>query len=403
MNIIKKEFLFFSISILLVASVYITTRTNPSTPYTYFVQLAKQLIMGKVHLDSNISWLNELVPGSGNRWFVVYPPMPAIVCIPFILFNFGDQTIISIIFAILNFILLYMVTRRLYQRKIGLFQSLAFVLGTNHWYLATEGSAWYFSHIIAIFFLLIAFLCLNIKQNKNSLIATYKTIYWLLGGLSLGAAYWSRLPTILALPFFIYLAVITSKYNYAKILQKIGLFLAGCGFFICLNFTYNYIRFGTIWDVAYNLIPGVLEEPWYSQGIFSLSYLPRNIQFLIAKMPLGYEKIPFVKPSVEGMALWLTSPFFLLLPFVNWKKKWTFVLLLSGALMIIPGLLHGTVGFSQFGYRFGLEGSLLWLIAMGTVLERRLVNIVFYLLILGAILTNFWGIYFIRFLDVWGW
>jgi len=404
MNVLKKEKIIFILSLILVSVIYFLTQINPQTSYTYFILLAKQLIQGKIYLDTNPSWLNELIPAVSGKWYVVYPPMPAIAAIPFIKLGVTSQTLISLVFGIVNYVLLYCVLHRLYKWKLALGLALAFILGTNHWYLATEGSAWYISHIIAITFILTAFLLLKIRQKNDQLITTDKMIYWFLSGLSIGAAYWSRLPDILILPFFIFLTLNKTKQiklNNIFLWQKLGLLFIGVVIFVSLNFVYNYLRFGTFLDVGYTKIPGVLQERWYTSGIFSFSYLPRNIRFILAKFPSSFNQFPFVKPSLEGMAIWLTSPFLLLTLFVNWRKKWVLALVFSGIAMITPGLLHGTVGFSQFGYRFALEGSLCFLISLGTIKNKKILQILLPILIVISIGINFWGIYFIRYLHIW--
>jgi len=400
----QKEKIVFIFSLLLVGVVYFLTQIKPQTSYNYFILLAKQLMQGKIYLDTNPSWLNELIPAASGKWYVVYPPMPAIIAVPFIKFGIESQTLISLVFGVLNFIILYWVLHRLYKWKLALGLTLAFILGTNHWYLATEGSAWYISHITAITFILIAFLLLKIRQKNDQLITTNKMTLWFLSGLTIGAAYWSRLPDILILPFFIFLTLNKTKQIKLKnifLWQKLALLLIGVVIFVTLNFIYNYLRFNTFSDVGYTKIPGVLQERWYTSGIFSLSYLPRNIRFILTKFPPSFSQFPFAKPSLEGMAIWLTSPFLLLTLFVNWRKKWVLALIFSGIAMIIPGFLHGTVGFSQFGYRFALEGSLCFLISLGTIKNKKILQILLPILIILSIGINFWGIYFIRYLHIW--
>ena len=42
---------------------------------------------------------------------------------------------------------------------------------------------------------------------------------------------------------------------------------AGVGVFVAANMAYNWARFDSLTNVAYQSIPGVLQEPWYSKGI----------------------------------------------------------------------------------------------------------------------------------------
>ncbi|MCV4933129.1 hypothetical protein OFC23_32155, partial [Escherichia coli] len=47
--------------------------------------------------------------------------------------------------------------------------------------------------------------------------------------------------------------------------------------------SYNYARFGSFLDFGYSRIPGVLAEPWYNHGIFSIYYIPRQIWEMLFK------------------------------------------------------------------------------------------------------------------------
>src|SRR5258706_7312519 len=54
-----------------------------TTPYNYFIRLADSFLQGKYYLDTNPSWLNELVPIMAGKFSVVYPPAPALIFISF--------------------------------------------------------------------------------------------------------------------------------------------------------------------------------------------------------------------------------------------------------------------------------------------------------------------------------
>ena len=140
--------------------------------------------------------------------------------------------------------------------------TLLFGFGTIHWYIASVGSAWYFAHITSFLFLTLAIYETFTKRRP------------FLIGLLLGASYWSRLPTILSLPFFLIMLSDNEwlkksnnpsslRINFIPLL-KLGL---GVGIFVILNFAYNYLRFGTPFDIAYSI--QAKAEPWlYPKGLF---------------------------------------------------------------------------------------------------------------------------------------
>ena len=110
---------------------------------------------------------------------------------------------------------------------------------------------------------------------------------------------------------------------------------------------WNYYRFGSILNTGYELIPGVLDEPWYSHGIMHWSYMWNNFNTFL------YQK------DVTGLGLGIiwAQPYLLLLPFVfNKKNRW---LILVGISQFLLVLTHGWTGATQFDFRFLMDS--LWL------------------------------------------
>ena len=360
------------------------------THFDYFVRLADAFLHQKLYLATNPSHLNELIPLNG-KYYVVYPPMPAIAILPFVfLFGTGfNQTLFAQFIGALNGVLVYLLFRKLkYSKKIAVLLALTLALATNHWYLSSVGSAWYLGHIIAIFFLLLAFLSLFSSKI-------------FLAGLFLGAAYFSRLPIILTGLYFIFL-LYPKKGKTKESVKKISRFIGGLAIFVFLNALYNFLRFGSFFNIGYSLIPNVLKEPWYQKGIFHYSYLPKNLSFFFTKMPVISEKFPFITPSLEGMAFWLTSLVFLILISANWKKGENIFALVVFVLGIILVLTHGGVGFSQFGYRYSIDFVLLLLFPLADQLSKSL-SFIFYFLLILSISINLWGVLLINKFNLWGW
>ena len=49
------------------------------------------------------------------------------------------------------------------------------------------------------------------------------------------------------------------------------------GYLLGLYLAYNAVRFGSPLENGYSLIPGLLDKAQYSEGFFSLSYVPRQL------------------------------------------------------------------------------------------------------------------------------
>lgn len=367
---------------MLAGLIYFFSSPGP-THHNYYYLLAQAFFKGHLYLEANPVWLNELVPYNG-KFFVVYPPIPAILLA--LSLGFINQTLLSIILGGLSAALFYLLCQKLklaFQKTLWL--TILFSFGTNFWYTACIGSAWYFAHIVAVFFQLLS---LNEFWGKRRMF---------LVGLLVGASYWARLPTILTA--FYFLAMLMIEKNQVKNIIKL---CSGIGIFVLLNFAYNYYRFGTIQDIGYQLIPGVLQEPWYSRGIFHYSYIPRSLGFVLFKLPVFSSQWPYVFPSLEGMSLFLTTPAFLLLLKTNLKNKQQLILFVTIILLSLPSLAHGTVGFSQFGYRFSLDFLVFMFLLLIQVTGKKLSFLAKSLIVL-SILINCWGVVMLNFFKIARW
>ena len=380
-------FLFF----LLTFVIYYLTGEGRATPYDNFVRLADAFLNGRLYLTADVPWL-ELVLLK-DKHYVVPPPFPAILILPVVaIWGLStNQTLISIFFGSLNVSLAYLVAKTLTQnRGVQIWSTAMFGFGTIHWWVATAGGVWTFSHTISVTFLFIAILFTLNKYHP------------LLIGLSLGASYWTRLTTILSFPFFLIYTYDRwyKPFNIKNILNGINirfLFFLGSGtaIFILLNAIYNYARFETPFDASYYLIPGILEEPWYQKGIFDLTYIPRHLKVIFWGLPKLIEEFPFLLPSWHGMAIWITTPAFIYAFRAGIRNKLSLGCWLSIALIALVNFSHGTWGFTQFGYRFALDFyPFLFLLTVKGIGDE--IKWHHKILIIIGILVNFWGVLVIQ-------
>lgn len=206
-------------------------------------------------------------------------------------------------------------------------------------------------------------------------------------GAFLGATYLSRIHTILSLPFFIYFIFRKPK-NFLH-------FAIGLAPFLIFNALYNLARFNVPWDAGYTLIPGILKEPWYQLGLVHPSYIKRHLKVIFTALPIVKDTFPYVFPSLNGLAIWVTTPAFLLLlkaPFTKIEVK---LATLAAALIAVPILAHGTWGFTQFGYRFAVDFYPFLFLILIYALPNKLGKIHWILLFL-SILVNAWGVLWIN-------
>ncbi|MEK7061024.1 MAG: hypothetical protein AAB931_00705 [Patescibacteria group bacterium] len=364
--------------------VYLLSYKGEGKNYNHFVLLADSFLHGRLYLTTNPPWLNELV-NINNHFYVPFPPMPAIMLTPFV-FLFGasfPQPILSILIAALNVPLCFIVILKFFKNeKLALWISLLYAFGTIQWYHAEVGSSWYIAHIIAMFFLWLSLLELETKRR-----------FYLIG-FFISLAFLSREPAIFAL--FFPLIYLFRKFNFQNLL-KYGL---GASIGVLISVLYNYLSFGAFYNLGYWLIPNVLNEPWYRFGIVSVNYIPTHLIELFTSLPKFIPTFPYVLPSLNVMAIWFTTPAFLLILKANFNKLLERASLITAIAILFPILIHGSNGFTQFGYRFILDlyPFLLILTASGINNSPKWFVII---LIFISILINLWGVLMISFFNIW--
>lgn len=370
--------------------IYYLTK-EAGTPYNNFILLADAFLNGRLYLTENVPWM-ELV-NIGDRYYVVPPPIPAILSLPAVMIwgLSADQMLISILFGSLNVSLAYLVAKKITQNiRVQIWTTIMFAFGTIHWWVAISGSVWTFSQTVSVTFLFVAiWLTLNKKQP-------------FLIGLSLGASYWSRLTTILSLPFFLIYTYDRwyKKLDSRNLLKTVNirfLFFLGLGIalFIVLNAIYNYARFGTPFDISYYLIPNIFEEPWYQKGIFDITYIPRHLNMIFLKFPAILETYPYIVPNWNGLAIWITTPAFIYALRAGIRNKLSLGCWVSIVLIALVNFSHGSWGFTQFGYRFAVDFyPFLFLLTIKGIGDE--IKWHHKLLILIGIAVNLWGVLLIK-------
>lgn len=344
----------------------------------YFTPLANSFLHLKLDVPANPG-LNELVPHAG-KFYVVYPPAPAVVLVPFVAV-FGpdfNQRWASIILASLSVGLFFLLVSRFTKKRwISYSLTLLLAFGTNYFFTSLPGSSWYFAHICAVFFIILALMASTGERP-------------FLSGLALGAAFLSRLPTIMIFPILAYLLLEKAKkQDRIKVLTK---FFTPIMCAIIIFGLYNKLRFGSFTETGYSLIPGILEEPWFSKGVFSVSYIVRSLEAAFASFPIISAHFPYLVPSNYAMAIYLSSPALLLVLFTKIKEGRVRFLLLSSLLAAVPGFMHATVGFTQYGYRFSLDYLVLLILCLPYSFEKLgwKVSLAFVFL---SLIINFYVVY----------
>jgi len=385
---------------LIVFSIYLISGKNYHTQHHFFVPLAEAFLKGRLYVNKMTYYLHEMVSqeevktgvykkfidGAKGKYYVIYPPLPAVLLIPWIII-FGEQanqSLFSILIASFNAVIFYKIFQLFkLEEKKSLWLMILFAFGSMQWYHAVIGSSWYYASICATFFILLAI---------YGLLKGY-SLFWI--GLLVGLAYLCRFPAILSFPFFLLMVSDRWFKNNQFNLGPIRLFFSGLILLLIVSFIYNYLRYGTIWHLGYQLLESrdynINNE--YKFGSYSLSYFPRHLKAIFWSFSSFKNQFPYIFPNLQSMALWIVMPAIILVFWAPIKKKIVWTSWLTVFFIALASVFHGGIGATQFGYRYALDYLPFLFLIMAEAIRKRF----FYWqkgLIILSILINGWGIYY---------
>jgi len=322
----------------------------------------------------------EMVPMAGGL-YSPFPPVPALPMIPFVaVLGTGvvDTNWTSAIAGGLAAWLRWSVLLRLgLARPAARWMAAAFAFGSELLYVGATGGQHHWPQVLA--------LCLALAALRLALDGRWP----MLAGVALGLAAGSRVPAALAAPLFV--AIYAGRPGSLRPIGRRADLRAidRTGAVRCLRFAaglalpliavawYNVARFGSPLEFGYGLIVSqvdgrsVLSEPWYAQGIESAAYLPRNLYTMLFRSFDFVERAPWLRPNWMGTSILLTMPALVYLLRARLRNPLVAWCLAVAGLTLVPDLLHGAVGFTQFGYRFILDAlPYLWVVLALTMQER---------------------------------
>jgi hypothetical protein len=327
------------------------------------------------------------------RWYVSFPPLPAILLLPFVaVFGLGTlDALIWVLFAGLGPMVLFLVLR--FLRESGQSQRSAsenvlvtslFAVGSVYYFVAVQGAVWFAAHVVAT-----TFVCLY-------LLFSFGARRPAAAGFALGLAFLCRPATLLLAPFFLLQAVSAANHRsrgtsspQAPVLQAFATFALPLALILAATLWHNTARFGDPFEFGHRF----LQIRWRSRietwGLFSTHYLPRNLTVFFLSVPWLMQSSPFVRISRHGLALWFSSPNLL---WSLWPKTLdaTIFALWAGVLpTAICTLLYQNTGWIQFGYRFSLD--YLPLLFVLVALSGRRFGVAFLCCAFFAIVVNTFG------------
>ena len=351
--------------------VYFFSNSKPQQHFDYTFRVAENMLRGSIGFNAQQpSWLNEFVFFDGF-YYSVFPLGSVLTMIPFALLKvtgivaeMPGKFIAALTAGAIGSFLLRIAGYYNCERRKKLLLTAAIIFGSWMWTNLTMASAWQLALGFAVL---------------GEIGAIYFTVYNrkpLLAGLFFALAFGNRTEIILTAPIFMFLLTRpkfwrneSEKQNHFEEGEKNKTLISGRSLPIsslakfCLapfvlgvaTLIYNYVRFNSLTDFGYARIPGVLNEPWYRHGIFSVFYVPLNVKEMLFTLWKPLNKFPYLVPTGFGGSILLSSPFLFLTLRFGAKEKilkytaWAAILVLTILLWT-----HGNPGGWQFSYRYAM-------------------------------------------------
>ncbi|MFL6373112.1 MAG: hypothetical protein ACJ73D_00450 [Pyrinomonadaceae bacterium] len=395
--------------------IYYFSNPKPQSYYDYTFRVAANMLHGRIAFNlAQPGYLNEFVPFEGY-YYSVFPLGAVLSMTPFALLRvLGVITempgafIAALLAGASCWFCLRIAERYEIDNTKRVLYSVAILFGTFTWTNLTFDGAWQ----LALGFAML-----------GELGAIYFTVFDrrpLLAGIFFAMAFGNRTECLLTAPVLLYLLnrderevnrrdaerprKDTKKHKRAEMEEKTiddvpsrrlrvvsgttALFCAVPFVLGVATLIYNYVRFHSFTDFGYARIPGVLQEPWYKDGIFSVNYIPRQAYEMLLKPWNWKSSFPYLIPDGFSDSILLSSPFLLLILRVGAKDgalklaSW-----ISVALLTLTLWMHGNSGGWQFAYRYAMV-LLPWMFLLLLESAKKTVTKVEWALIGFSILAN---------------
>lgn len=429
----------------------------------HFIYQAKAWLEGRLDLDPQVlpnleDWAcvrevnGEKVRCEGrplvtDKWYVSFPPFPAVAMLPFVAVNgyqFNDTSFgvligalaVAFFYALLRY--LQKMNETVLEQRENTALSVLLAFGTLFFYCAIRGEVWFSAEVMGVL--------LTCLYARNAV----KAHRPLLAGLFFSMATLTRTPLLFTGLFFVLEAVLPGpdrraswkefRANPRPALGKLGWFAVGAAPLAIASAAFNLVRFGKLSEFGHKfLFNNRVNADIDTWGLFNVHYLARNLKaafFILPDVktnPLTFGWDP------HGLSLFLTLPLLVFIFVPRHKAKWNlsvparlailaapFVLKAIGidsagysilfalialayvsqtaeaprlswaiwltvAVTALPGLLYQNDGYAQWGFRFSLDYTPYLLLLFGLSGWRLFKDRAVLAVALFAIVVNFWG------------
>ncbi len=326
---------------------------------------------------------------SRTRYFVSFPPFPALLLLPFVaIFRMGTNDVLfNVVVAACNVVGVHVLLRRLARSgqserspREDLALTLLFGLGTAHLWCSVLGQVWFTALVVGV------------ACSCGFLLAVEARRPWL-AGLALAAGLATR-PMLALLSIYYPLRLLWTgeRWDLSDLGVKVREVAAAAVLpllAVGLLFLHNWLRFRHPLEFGHSyLAEGTIQRiAWH--GLFSPRFVPKNLVAALVLWPRLQGAPPFVIVSRHGMSLLLATPVFLWLLRPLRRPAVYRALWVAAACVAVPLLFYQNTGYEQFSYRFSLDVTpvLVVLLAVG---GRRL-SPLFWVAFAWAVAVNGFG------------
>jgi hypothetical protein len=367
----------------LASAVYFACAARPTltahTSFNHFALLAESWLHGRLDLGGPppVYAQNNDFAELGGKWFIVFPPFPAVLLLPLVKLAGSALRVqdgqffvwlAGVAPAALFLVLEKLRRMGLTERGLGfsLLLTALFAFGTVYFFTAEQGTVWFAAHVVGA--ALAALYVLYALDAERPMAA----------GLVLGLAFMTRPPIVYAAPLFVFEALrvsagvraigdevglrqLVSRVDKKRFLRLLFAFAVPLAAVLVIAAWYNERRFGSPFEFGYRYLTVLWKPRMEKWGLFHYHYLAKNLGVALTSLPWipkPRTDAPFLI-NAHGLALWFTTPLYLWLLWPRRRTALHLALVVSLVAVAVPTLFYQNTGWIQFGYRFSNDYAVL--------------------------------------------
>ncbi|WP_102049311.1 hypothetical protein [Pygmaiobacter massiliensis] len=341
---------FFAVWLLCYHTLAGGTLLAPNIYDSYSLQ-AQSWLTGRMDLETgaHYSWL-ELAIFDG-RYYVSFPPLPSVVCLPFVALVGAASVPANLLCAIYLVCAAAGVYRAFcitgHSAEISTFWATALVFAGNGLELARMGGVWNQAQLLNL-----ALCCWGVA----AFFANRRSSSLFCFALAVGCRPFSALFLILTFLLFYRQDRLAGKSHYT-FLQSLWPGLLGTALIAAVLMWYNFARFGSPFEFGHNFLPEFVQS---THGQFNLVYLWQNLCNIFRPVTLN-SGLALQFPRFDGFLFLLANPVFIIF-FIHLARpapkplhllRWAAVA--GFTLNLLALCVHKTFGGWQFGARYTVD------------------------------------------------